>query len=183
MPAPKPPKAHLSDGEIKEKLRLAKDKLEQRRWNAIWISQTQSLAHHKIAAMLAVSVQAVKAWIGAYNRKGPDALSSNLSARGAKPFLSREAELKVLTELREKAVAGKLVTARLLGQKLQEELGCPVSSSYSYRVMKRHDWRKVVPRPVHPKADKEAQEDFKKNSAKSSWEPPPISPVEKGPPR
>jgi Winged helix-turn helix len=31
-----------------------------------------------------------------------------------------------------------------------------------YRLLNRHGWRKLVPRPVHPKANKEEQEQFKK---------------------
>jgi hypothetical protein len=31
-------------------------------------------------------------------------------------------------------------------------------------MLARHGWRKIVPRPKHPKADTDAQEEFKKNS-------------------
>jgi len=29
-------------------------------------------------------------------------------------------------------------------------------------MLHRHGWKKLVPRPKHPKSDKKAQEDFKK---------------------
>jgi hypothetical protein len=31
-------------------------------------------------------------------------------------------------------------------------------------LLNRHRWRKIVPRPAHPKADKEKREEFKKTS-------------------
>ena len=43
-----------------------------------------------------------------------------------------------------------------------------VSLAYVYRLLRRHQWRKLGPRPRHVKADPEAQEAFKKNSRSSS---------------
>jgi hypothetical protein len=31
----------------------------------------------------------------------------------------------------------------------------------TYRLLERHGWRKIVPRPQHPKTDKASQETFK----------------------
>jgi hypothetical protein len=39
-----------------------------------------------------------------------------------------------------------------------------VDESTIYRLLARHVWRKVIPRPKHPKAEKEKQEAFKKTS-------------------
>ena len=44
----------------------------------------------------------------------------------------------------------------------EQELGKSVPKSTVYRMLARHNWRKIVPRPRHPKADIEAQEAFKK---------------------
>jgi hypothetical protein len=40
-----------------------------------------------------------------------------------------------------------------------------VDETTIYRLLKRHEWRKLVPRPFHPKADKEKQELFQQNFA------------------
>ena len=47
-------------------------------------------------------------------------------------------------------------------------MGKAVPNSTIYRMLERHDWRKVVPRPRHPKADVAARGAFKKSSAGSS---------------
>ncbi len=49
-------------------------------------------------------------------------------------------------------------------QAYQERLGKEVAPSTVYRLLDRHGWRKVVPRPRHPKADVAAQAAFKKTS-------------------
>jgi transposase len=43
-------------------------------------------------------------------------------------------------------------------------VGHEVHKSTISRLLRRHGWRKPMPRPVHPKASPEAQEQFKKTS-------------------
>jgi len=46
--------------------------------------------------------------------------------------------------------------------------GAEVSLAYVYHLLRRHQWRKLGPRPRHVKADPQAQEEFKKNFRPSS---------------
>jgi hypothetical protein len=51
-----------------------------------------------------------------------------------------------------------------------------VHKSTISRLLKRHGWRKPVPRPVHPKAKPQAQTEFKKTSRprlRRPWPPAP----------
>jgi hypothetical protein len=52
-----------------------------------------------------------------------------------------------------------------------------VHTSTISRLLKRHGWRKPVPRPIHPKAQAEAQQEFKK-TLRPAWKPPsrPVQP-------
>lgn len=45
----------------------------------------------------------------------------------------------------------------------EEKVGREVDDSTIYRLLHRHGWRKLMPRPRHPKADPQIQEQFKKN--------------------
>ena len=44
----------------------------------------------------------------------------------------------------------------------EEVLGRKVPKSKVYRMLARHGWRKVMPRPRHPKTDAAIQAEFKK---------------------
>ena len=46
----------------------------------------------------------------------------------------------------------------------EQALGRRVPASTVYRLLARHGWRKLAPRPRHPKSDAEKQEAWKKNS-------------------
>lgn len=47
---------------------------------------------------------------------------------------------------------------------LEQQTGHPVPKSTVYRLLARHGWRKLVPRPTHPDANPAVQEEFKKSS-------------------
>jgi len=49
----------------------------------------------------------------------------------------------------------------------EEALGRCVPPSTVYRMLDRHKWRKVMPRPKHPKSKPEEQEAYKKNHRKN----------------
>lgn len=67
------------------------------------------------------------------------------------------------------AKMGGVLTVPPLHRALEERIGHPVSPSTMYRILARHGWRKVQPDTYHPKADPQAQDDFKKNSATGFW--------------
>ena len=69
--------------------------------------------------------------------------------------LSEAEEAEILAECEEEAEAGQMLTAEAVRKKLEEQLGRETSCNYVYRVMKRHGWRKVMPRSKHPKAANE----------------------------
>jgi len=48
---------------------------------------------------------------------------------------------------------------------LEKYLGHTIHLSSVYRLMHRHGWRKLVPRPRHPKQNKELAEAFKKRAS------------------
>jgi transposase len=50
----------------------------------------------------------------------------------------------------------------------EAEVGHEVDESTIYRFLHRHRWRKLVPRPHHPKANAQEQATFKKPSQQAS---------------
>ena len=79
--------------------------------------------------------------------------------------LTEAEEAEVLAPFIVQATAGGLLKVAEVRQAYEEQVGREVAHSTVYRMLKRHGWRKVEPRPRHPKADVAAQSAFKKSSA------------------
>ncbi|MDR1084961.1 MAG: winged helix-turn-helix domain-containing protein [Deltaproteobacteria bacterium] len=62
------------------------------------------------------------------------------------------------------ALSGELVSINGIHAAHVEAAGREISLSATYRMLRRHGWRKVKPDARHPKSDLAAQEEFKKNS-------------------
>jgi transposase len=84
--------------------------------------------------------------------------------------MSLEEEEKLMQELQHQANEGKILVAGQIRKIVEKRLGKSVSDDYIWDLFKRHNWKKKLPRIEHPKKNKEAQEDFKKNSRKY-WHP------------
>lgn len=83
--------------------------------------------------------------------------------------LAEEAEF--VAHFEDAAREGQMVTATKMLTELARRCGKPPTPSTLYRILARHGWRKVVPRPRHPDADPERQEAFKQTSQRC-WRPP-----------
>lgn len=81
--------------------------------------------------------------------------------------MSIEEELAFLEPFFEKAKSGGILVAGELHKALEERLGRKVALASAYNLLHRHNWRKLAPDRRHVKADPQAQEDWKKNSAES----------------
>lgn len=82
-----------------------------------------------------------------------------------------EEEREFLSQWKEKAAAGGVLTVPPIHAALVERLGHNTPMSTTYRLLARHGWRKVQPDTKHPKSDPAMQDEFKKNSPKQ-WLPP-----------
>lgn len=78
--------------------------------------------------------------------------------------LSVEQEAAFLAPFLEQAQGGGILVVAPIRIAYEEALGRKVPESTVYRLLARHGWRKIAPRPRHPKADPERQEAWKKKS-------------------
>ena len=115
-----------------------------------------------VANLLQTSARTVRSWIHQFNADGPTALDAeNLGGRRW-AHLSETEERAVLAALRPRARAGRLVTIHEVRAVVEARTQRAVSDQSLYDLLHRHEWRKVVPRPRHVRADPDAQEAFKK---------------------
>ena len=81
-------------------------------------------------------------------------------------WMTLEEERAFLEPWLQLARAGSLLVVSPLRAALAQRVGHPVKASLIYRMLARHGWRKVAPDTRHPKSNRAAQEDWKKNSPK-----------------
>ncbi len=144
------------------------DKAAYQRRLAIWLTHAGPFPAHQVADLLAVSTQAVWKWLGEYNTLGPSGLERK--GRGGRRWslMSIEEERAFLAQFLVRAETGDLLTAKQLHPELCKALGQDVSMDYVYKLLHRHEWRKLAPRPHHAKQDPAAAAAFKKNFQKPS---------------
>ena len=83
--------------------------------------------------------------------------------------MSYEEEAALLKLFAKKAEAGQMVEISEITAAYQEAVGHSVGTAQIYYVLRRHKWRKVMPRSQHPKkASEEVIETSKKLT--SEWQ-------------
>jgi len=76
--------------------------------------------------------------------------------------LTIKEEKTIVDEFRQKAENAEILEVSKIKEYYEEKIGKKVPKSTVYRMLKRHDWRKIEPRPSHPKSNPEAMENSKK---------------------
>lgn len=137
-----------------------------RRRLAIWWTARGDHATD-VANRLQTSARTVRYWIREFNAGGPTALNAENHGGRRWAHLSEAQERAVLARLRPRARTGRLVTITEMRAAVEACVGHAVSDGYLYDLLHRHEWRKIVPRPRHVRADPEAQEAYKKISLRS----------------
>ena len=82
--------------------------------------------------------------------------------------MSKSEEDAFINPFLESAKSGGILEVSQVHSAYEKELGREVKKSVVYRLLHRHGWRKIAPRPTHPKTDKDAQDTFKKTGLQSS---------------
>jgi len=106
-----------------------------------------------------VSKGFVRQVIQQYNRQGEAAVSRPGKGGRRNCYLSWEQEQRLIESFKEKA---RIATAKEILLAYEQKIGHQVHKTTIYRLLERHEWHKIVPRPKHPKEDSQAQEEFKK---------------------
>lgn len=82
--------------------------------------------------------------------------------------MTREEEADLLGPFFEEAKRGGILIVNPVKKAYEQAVGRSVPDSTVYRLLARHGWRKIAPDKRHPKTDPRTQEEYKKNSPRSS---------------
>ena len=164
---------YLTDDELKNVMNHQKTVGSFRDYQIVYSVQTNiGKKADEIAKMLGATKNKVFKTIEKYNKKGLEWKSgkSRGGRREARCIMSLEEESSFLRSIEAEALKGQIITYKQIKEKLELEIQKTVSDDYIWDLFNRHDWSKKVPRQSHPKADKEAQEEYKKNF-RNYWQP------------
>ena len=121
----------------------------------------------EIASATGYSFSGIVKLVSKYRDGGLAAIVENHYG-GNRRNMSYEEESALLEPFRKKAEAGQIVEVSEIKAAYQEAVGHSIGTAQIYYVLRRHRWRKVMPRSKHPKkASKEVIETSKKLTPES----------------
>ena len=77
-------------------------------------------------------------------------------------YMTFEQERQFLSQFLDQASDGGVLVVSEIKRAFEALVGRKIAKTTIYRMLDRHDWRTIIPRPRHPKSNTEAQEGFKK---------------------
>ena len=117
-----------------------------------------------IAEAMGVSLSTVNRAHMAYDGGGIKALKPKPIGGRQRENMTFSEEKALLVCFAKAAGAGELLNIHDLKAAYEQAIGHQTSNSTVYNLLARHGWRKLMPRPFHPKRDVAAQQAFKKTA-------------------
>ena len=122
----------------------------------------REVGREEIALITGYNIGYIPKLISQYRDGGLEAIVGN-HYHGNRRNLTVTEEAEILRPFQERANAGQLVDVREVKAAYEATVGHKIGSGQIYFVLKRHNWRKVMPRSRHPKkASEEVIEASKK---------------------
>jgi len=146
---------------LKTALRWKGDALRRQRIQLVLLRES-GMTQPSIAAVMGVSLSTVNRVHMAYDGGGPAALKSKPSGGRKRENMTLAEEKALLARFAKAAGAGEMLNIHDLKVAYEKAIGHKTSNSTVYNLLDRHGWRKLMPRPFHPKRDLAAQNAFKK---------------------
>ncbi|MDF5708275.1 MAG: winged helix-turn-helix domain-containing protein [Nostoc sp. S4] len=153
---------HLTLEQIKQKIATCDHPRRQQKWLIVYNALVEPRPASAIALHTGTTVRTVHEVISNYNRLAAAAIETSGKGGRHNSYLSKEEETAFLEQFVDAAQTGKITTITQIHQAFEKQVGREVDSSTIYRLLERHGWRKLTPRPYHPKGDRLQQEAFKK---------------------
>jgi len=163
---------HLTDKQLLKHLSDAKGSVDFARWQMLYLIQVIGLNNaEQVGTAVGVSKHTVYQLVRSYNKKGIEAVAQKPKGGRRRSLLSIDEETALMEDLKKMAQSGQIHSAIAIRKHVESKVGKKVSDDYLWDLFNRHGWKKKIPRPRHPKADKTIQARFKKNFP-TYWSPP-----------
>lgn len=153
---------HLKPEEILERVKQTVGFWRVQKWLVILNATVDPRPARTLALHTGLAEQTVHNLVSSYNRHGPNVLETPGKGGRKRAYLTLREESAFLHPFIESALTGQVATAAEIKRSLEKLLGRNVHKTTVYRLLERHGWRKLVPRPFHEEAKADEQEAFKK---------------------
>jgi hypothetical protein len=111
---------------------------------------------------MGVSLSTVNRAHMAYDHGGLKALKPKPNGGRQRENMTLAEEKALLDRFAKAAGAGEMLNIHDIKTAYEKAIGHETSNSTVYNLLARHGWRKLMPRPFHPKRNIAAQNAFKK---------------------
>ncbi|MEI9479682.1 MAG: winged helix-turn-helix domain-containing protein [Deltaproteobacteria bacterium] len=147
-------------------LKKVKTKTHFQRVQCMWLRASLGLSSRDVAVAIGWNVSSVRHLQALYVKEGETVLQTSRRGGRYRANMTSDEENSFLSSFLEKSARGEILIVSEIKSAYEKTVGHTVPKSTIYRMLARHGWRKITPRPHHPKADVLLQEEFKKNSPK-----------------
>jgi transposase len=139
---------------------------ELKRFLCVWLRVEDRMPTEEIARAVGWHADTVRLIQRGFIASGVQVFSVKGKGGRHHQLMPLDEEKEFLEGFLAKAEGASMLVANEVKAGLERKLGHKVSKATVYRIMRRHKWRKVMPRPKHPKQDKEAVDAFKKGATR-----------------
>ena len=150
--------------EIKEGIVKARDLTNYKRALALRLRDEFNMTAARIGAVIGFSEQNVRRIHADYFKEGKAVFNKPRRGGRRRENMSIQEEKDLLKPFFKASEKSGIVTVDVIKKAYEKKLGRKVHVSTVYRLLGRHGWRKIAPRPKHPKSDPKTQKAFKKTS-------------------
>lgn len=164
---PQRPIGEQAKASLQALLKKTKTKADFQRVQCIWLRAVFGMSSDQVSVAVGLRPATVKKLWSQYFSGGENILIGQGRGGRRRANLSLEEEEKVLVHFFDRAKAGEVLVVNEVKSAYEEAVGRVVPKSTVYRMLARHGWRKIAPRPRHPKADPQNLEACKKNPRNS----------------
>ena len=163
-------KKYTFSEEEKQEIKAARvknrDKNVEKRLVALEM-RAEGKRNKEISEKTGFHIQHITELVSKYKAKGLSSITDN-HYHGNRRNMSYAEEEAILEPFRKAAEAGEIVSVRDIEDAYRKAVGHSIGTAQIYYVLRRHNWRKVMPRSKHPKkANEEVIETSKKLTKKS----------------
>ena len=144
-------KAYEITEEISNEIRMIRKKIKNKsediRLHAVEL-RGLGKKNKEIAEILEIHEKVVSKWISIFSNQGTQGLM-NKPKGGNHRYMTFEKEEEFLKQFEERAKKGELLSTNEIKEAYIESVGHSIGHEQIYRVLKRHGYRKIMPRSRH----------------------------------